>query len=147
MTPMAPHTNYLSRGIGCAVAHAPFALAAASLVVGPREIRLPVLVYLTVGMGLIFMLLAVLVTLANAHLCFLRPYLYHRRHSSYDGMRNISAYPLAGTFFAVLGCLFAFGHRPIAVVTLFVLVLDVGGLPWAVASVWRDRGFWNNGPA
>jgi hypothetical protein len=143
---MAPRTNYLARGIGCAAALVPFALAAASLVVGPPEVRLPVLVYLTVGVGLTFTLLAVLVTLANAHLCFLRPYLFRRRHGSYDGMRNISGFPLAGTFFAVLGCLFAFGHRPIAVVTLFVLVLDVGGLPWAVATVWRDRGFWNDRP-
>lgn len=137
-------TNYLRWGCGVGVGVAPFVLPVVSLCVGPPSSELATkLSALTTVPGIACVALGLLVTLVNAHLAFLPPYLYRRRHSSLDRMRNVSGIPAVGTFAVLLGCVLAFGHRPTAFIALLVLALDSGGLPWFLIATWRDASFWD----
>ena len=136
--------NYCRRAVGVVVCLALFGLPVASLWVGPPTSELAPKVFLILSIpGLVCALLGLPVTLLNAHLEFLRPYLYRRRHGSLEGMRNVSGVPGIGTFAVFIGCLIAFGHRQTAAIGLCVLALDVGGLPWFLILTWRDQGFWD----
>jgi hypothetical protein len=140
----AQRTNYVRRGVGVVICFAPFGLPIASLSLGPPSSELAAKLFaITTVPGLICALLGLLVTLVNAHLAFLRPYLYRRRHGSLDGMQNVSILPEIGTVAVIVGCWFAFGHWPTAVIGLFVLAFDFGGLPWFLIETWRDSGYWD----
>ena len=139
-----PRWNYCRRAVGVVVCLALFGLPVASLCVGPPTTKLAVKLFAFASIpGLVCALLGLLVTLLNAHLAFLRPYLYRRRHGSLEGMRNVSGAPGIGTFAVFISSVIAFGHRPTAAIGLVVLALDVGGLPWFLILTWRDQGFWD----
>jgi hypothetical protein len=137
-------TNYVRRGVGVVICFAPFGLPITSLSLGPPSSELAAKLFaITTIPGLVCTLLGLLVALMNAHLAFLRPYLYRRRHGSLDGMRNVSILPGIGTVAVIVGCWFAFGYWPTAVIGLLVLATDVGGFPWFLVQTWRDSGFWD----
>ena len=143
--PEAPQgRNYRRRAVGVIVCLALFGVPVVSLCVDQTAFEVaPIMRLISSISGLACTLFGLFITALNAHLAFLRPLLYRRRHGSYEGMRNISGFPAIGTFVVVIGCFLAIGHRPTAVLGLVVLTLDVGGLPWFLIATWHDRGLWD----
>lgn len=136
--------SYCRRALGVGVCVALFALPVTSLCVDQPEFRVaPIMRSVTTGLGLGFVCFGLFVTLVNMHLLIVRPLLYRTRHGSYEGMRNISGFPVIGTYAAVMGTFFGIGHWPTAVLGLIVLTLDLGGLPWFVIATWHDSSFWD----
>jgi MFS family permease len=138
-----PRWNYRRRAIGAAVCLFPVALLVASLVVSTflSKESGPVLALVRrVGLGVA--VCALLPTALNVYIA-LRPTLYRWRHGSLEGFRSASVAPLAGTCCVLLAGLFGFGDWRVAVIGFFVLVFDVGGLPWFLIATWRDASFWD----
>jgi hypothetical protein len=138
----APRKNYPRRAIGLLVVFGPVALAVAS---GFGSLGRAHAARMTVG-GFA-LALALVVAAANFYLSFVRTALYHRRHGSFEGQRNISAVPLFGTVFGLLGSALGFGSLACAVMALTVLLVDTGGLPWFVFWTWKDASFWDDAVA
>jgi hypothetical protein len=94
-----------------------------------------------VGRGLVAvgLLLAVL----NTFLSVIRPTVYRWRRGSMEGFRNISGFPLVGTFLVVLAGFVGFGDWRVATAGLVALAFDFGGLPWLLIATWRDHSFWD----
>jgi hypothetical protein len=131
--------NYRRRAIAVAVGLAPVVLMVASLAVGSSwPWSNPV--------GVALILVALPIAILDFFLAVIRPWVYRRRHKSMEGYRNISGIPAIGNLFAITGGVIAFGDWRAAVVGLFALILDVGGLPWFVVVTWRDPSFWNEKP-
>lgn len=80
--------------------------------------------------GVLFALLATLVSGLNFHLTFIAPWLHHRTHGNLDGFHSISGLPVIGGFFiACAGALLP----PSIATGMYLLVLyglDGCGLPW-----------------
>ena len=141
--PEAPRKwNYCRRAVGVVVCLAPLGLPVASLWNGPPSSALLAKLFeFSTVPGLVFVFLGALVAVGNGHIA-LRPYFYRKRHGSLEGFRGASIGPFIGTFFALFGCYLAFGHRPTAVISLLVIMLDVGGLPQLLIWSWRESSFW-----
>lgn len=79
----------------------------------------------------------------NLYLAFIRPWFYSLRTSGrMEGYRRTSGAPLVGTVLVVGAIMMAFGDWVLAAGGLLVLALDVGGTPWFLAAISRDRSFW-----
>ncbi|MFN4118051.1 hypothetical protein [Acidovorax sp.] len=79
----------------------------------------------------------------NLYLSFIRPWIYSLQTSgSMDGYKRASGAPLVGTLLVVISVMMGFGDWAIAAGGLLILALDVGGTPWFLAAVSRDRSFW-----
>jgi hypothetical protein len=133
----APRVKFTRRAIGTAVCLSPILLLLASVVFAqsyPRESAL--------GVGL--SVVGLLVGILNFHLAVVRPSLYVWRHGSREGMRNVSGFPIVGTFLVVLGGAIGFGDWQSPAVGLVALTIDIGGLPWFLVATWRDRSFWDD---
>jgi hypothetical protein len=134
-TDPAAATNYTRRLLGILICFAPAFLLLASLAASytmPRHTGFVVLP-----------ILALLLAALNLYLVVGRPALYHWRHGSLDGMRNVSGVPLVGTCLVVTGGLLGFADRWAAVLGLVALALDLGGLPWFLVFTWHDRSLWD----
>jgi hypothetical protein len=128
--------NCVRRSVGVTICLAPVVLAAASLAVGALNADWGV-------QGLGVALGGFLFAVVNAHLSFLRPWLYRRRHGSLSGFRFVSGVPLFGTLCVCASNAIGFGEVITAALGLVTLALDTGGLPWFLACTWRDRGLWD----
>ncbi len=89
--------------------------------------------------GLWFAIVGLLFGILNLYLALIRPAVYIQKHQSLDGFRYISGFPIIGTFFVVLGCIFSFAHIPTAIVGVLAILGDINGLPWVLALVWRKN--------
>ena len=92
---------------------------------------------------LAIMLVALAVASLNFYLSFFRPKFYIRNHGSLDGYQYVSGIPGIGTLLIIAGGIYGFGSVIIAVIGLFALSIDVGGLPWFLIAIWKDRSLWN----
>ena len=91
---------------------------------------------------LAIMLVALAVASLNFYLSFFRPKFYIRNHGSLDGYQYVSGIPVIGTLLIIAGGIYGFGSVIIAVIGLFALSIDVGGLPWFLIATWKDRSLW-----
>jgi len=93
----------------------------------------------------VFIALGAAVSLVNAHLSFVRPMLYARRHGrSLVGYRFVSGVPLIGSILAALAVLAAWGHLLVAVLSLLLLLTDTGGVVSLLVALSRGRSFWRS---
>ncbi len=129
-------TNCARRAVGAAVCLSPVVLLLASLAYS-------LLVERKGAAWLGVMAVGLLVGSLNAYLSFLRPLLYRWRHGSMEGWRFVSVLPGVGTFVVALAGALGFGAEWTALLGLFVLAIDTGGLPWFLVVTWRDRGLWD----
>lgn len=129
--------NYLRRAIGVAICLGPVGLFALSIFnahdLSPAR-RLPAASL--IGLALILGAL-------NIWLSFVRPRLYMRCHETMDGYRFVSGVPLVGTVLSFAGGLVGFGAIGLALAGILSLALDAGGLPWFLATTWREGSFWD----
>lgn len=123
------------RFIGVALASAPLVLVLSSITRGEASnppSRLAV--------GLAGAALAV--ALFNIWLAFGRP-LYLRWRHPQTKFSHVSGIPGVGTVLAVSASLVGFGMFGSSMLALVAVVLDIGGLPWAVVWAWRDKSLWD----
>jgi hypothetical protein len=130
-----PRWNYGRRALGVAICLAPVLLLVASPLVGEPSDGW--------AMGLGLAVCALPVALLNFYLSVVRPALYRRRRGSMEGYRHISGVPLFGNLLVVIGGVIGFGDWRTASVGLVALALDTGGLPWFLATTWRDHSMWD----
>jgi hypothetical protein len=79
----------------------------------------------------------------NAHLSYVRPALYARRHgNSLEGYRFVSGIPLVGSVFAAIGVLAAWGELLVAAAGMLLLLIDTGGVLYLLVTLTRDRSLW-----
>lgn len=105
--------------VGRASAVAPFAVGIASLLRGPKP---------SSPIALVLIAVALAIAGWNAYGSFVRPRL---------GKPFESVIPMLGTLFALAAVATSFGARPLAAVALLVLLVDTGGWPWFVYTMWR----------
>lgn len=127
-------TNYICRLAGVIICLAPVALTLASLLGRPARSSRLVLLPLAFAAG---------IGLLNFHLSFVRPWMFKRRHGSFENYQFVSGLPAIGTVVVVLTVIASFGVRLVAFAGLAILAIDTGGLPWFLLSTWRDRGLWD----
>ena len=128
-------TGYFRRGLGILLFVIPFALASASVIVHPFS---PYRI-VAVAIGC----LALMISILNFWLSFLRPLLWERKHRGTKDYRYVSGLPAIGTILAVVTVLVGFGHPTPAIIAFVVLLIDSGGLPWFVVWTWRDCSLWD----
>jgi hypothetical protein len=126
------------RAIGIVICFSPVAVGFVSLAYAIAHPDLPRLRLSLVG-GL-----AALVVWYNVYYSFIRPTVYRVRHGSLDGFRGPSVAPLLGTLFIFIESLIGFGSLYTALLVLLAYLLDTGGLPWMLASTWRDESMWDS---
>lgn len=138
-TTCVPH-NWRRRSLGLVVAAAPVILAVLSLSMAVRTtVDPPASLSMVIAVG--FLILAIWIAWRNFYTSFLRyPLLKLLRATT---IRNVSGYPVVGTFAALVALLLGFGSLPISALVLVVLAIDTGGAPWFVACTWRSREIWD----
>lgn len=77
---------------------------------------------------------AALLALSNAHVVFLRPWLYRRRHGSMKGCGNVSPVPVFGDVFRYLALNIGWGATGTALLALATCLLDAGSLFWLILA-------------
>ena len=95
--------------------------------------------------GRVVLGIGVWLTLTNAYLGWLRPWLHVRKGRSAGTYTNVSAVPLVGTVLLTVGQGLEPLGWPWAAGLLVLLVLDSGGPLWFVLAVWHDDSFWAGG--
>lgn len=91
------------------------------------------------------MALASATALFNLYLAFLRPMIYAKRHGdSLAGYTHVSGIPVVGTILTISAVVTGWGHMPVAIVGLVLLLGDVGGTVWFLVIMSRDRTFWTD---
>ena len=101
--PENPRKNFTRRAFGTILAFLPLALLISSLAIGIIKGQQSNFA----GVG--FMIGAAVIAALNCYLSFVRPYLFHVRHGSMEGYRNVSGIPIIGTVLVFLGIVFGFG--------------------------------------
>jgi hypothetical protein len=87
--------------------------------------------------------LAALIAWLNFYLCFLRFWLYKRRHGTEEGYQWASGVPAIGSFLALFVVLMCWGNLWFALTSVLLLLVDMGGLIWFFYAAWQDESFWN----
>ena len=89
------------------------------------------------GLALWFSYASLAIALLNQWLSFGRPMLHRLRHGSLDDYRFASGIPLIGSVLAAMAVVAGFGTLAASCISLASVVLDTGGLPWFLVSIWR----------
>lgn len=135
---IATTTNHLRRGIGLLIAVTPIGLATACIF-GPR-LQLPYFPKL----GLALVLSALALGCFNFYLAFIRPRLHERKGGTLENYKFVSVIPAVGTLLQMAGLVIGFSHSAIGSLGLLAALIDAGGIPWFVASTWKDGSFWDS---
>jgi hypothetical protein len=129
-------TNWLRRGVGVLLCGLPMFLLIGSFVravlAGDQPRTAATLV----------MLMSLAVAMLNFSLTF-RPALYHWRHGSLQGFRQVSGMPLIGSLIVVVGTVLGYGSLLCAVLGWIAVALDTRGSAWLLISTWKDASFWD----
>jgi hypothetical protein len=129
--------NYVRRGFGVLICGSPIWLAVVSGVMSIGHNK-------SIGiMGIVFFILAGLITIANIHFSFLRPWLYYRKRKSMEKYQYESGIPMIGSILIILGIIVSFQNLLFAIIGLVTSVLDTGGLVWLLIMTWKDQSFWD----
>ncbi|OQX14045.1 MAG: hypothetical protein BWK76_15305 [Desulfobulbaceae bacterium A2] len=94
-------------------------------------------------MGLVLVLMAFAIGLANIFWTFVRPWLHQRKHGSMESYRFVSGLPLVGTLLQIAGCVTAFGDTAVGLCAVLATLLDTGGLLWIPLLTWNDDSLWD----
>lgn len=89
--------------------------------------------------GVIFTLLATLVTALNFYLAVIAPWSYKRRHGSMDDYSFISGLPVIGGFFIFCAGALLPPSGAIGIYLLTLYGLDSGGLPWFFYAILTEN--------
>jgi len=126
--------NYLRRSLGLLACFSPVFLAVASIVAPPRRVSL------LVGIPVLF---AACIALCNCYYSWFRGRIYKWRHGTLEGYRVVSGIPLVASIVLTVVVGATVGSRPIGIISLVLLIIDTGSLPWFIFSTWHDRSLWD----
>ncbi|MHB0945944.1 MAG: hypothetical protein ACYC3B_02115 [Sedimentisphaerales bacterium] len=79
--------------------------------------------------GILLAVFAIYLSLTNIYFCFIRPWLYKKKHGNFDGYQNISGIPMVGGITVLFSALLLPSSYLIGLLLLFVYFTDVGGIP------------------
>jgi len=130
-------TLVLRKSIGVLAGLLPFGIILLSFLIEWR-VRFP----LADTLGYTLFILGGLVSVLNFYLSFLRYPIHAFFKGDMEEYQHASGLPLVGGL-SYLSLFFIEQSMLISISALVLLLIDTGGVPWFILSVWKDNSFWN----
>lgn len=80
-------------------------------------------------LGVLFIVVAALISATNLYLAFIRPWLYRLKHGNFENYKYISGIPIIGEIFVVMAALYLPSSPITGALLLFVYFSNVGAIP------------------
>lgn len=129
----------LKRLIGIFIAIIPFAIVLSSSLIDWR----PDPIFSPFFAGYPLFVIGGFISCLNFYLSFLRYPVFLLRGGKKENYRSVSGLPLVGCV-SVIALIFLPRSIWLSLFAFIFLIIDTGGISWAIISVWKDDSFWNN---